>query len=113
MRTVTSVLAAILVALGAASWAAGGQAWSAGWPALLGVLLGVAAALARTPHSRQHAMHAACMLALAGIVASALGASLAPWARWATGLPCALFLVLAVRSFVRVRLARKASTTSA
>ena len=126
MRTVTALLAAILVVLGVGLYLGSGRgSVTALIPAFFGVAFGLCAALATNAHRRKHAMHAAAMLALLGAGGSARGIPdvlkllggesverpAAAWGQVAMMLLCLVFLVLAVRSFVAARRARKAGET--
>lgn len=124
MRTVTALLAFLLIALGLSLYlATGRESVTALIPAFFGVGFAICALLATTERRYKHAMHAAAVLALLGLGGSASGipAALrhlggeaierpeAAWGRTAMALLCAVFLVLAIRSFVQVRRARKAA----
>jgi hypothetical protein len=89
-------------------------------PAAIGVLFVVLGLVARREGARKHAMHGAAVLALLGIGGTARGVPGA--VRWLTGdeverwqaavaqgatcLLCAVFLMFAIRSFVRARRAQ-------
>jgi hypothetical protein len=123
VRAVATVLAVVLVALGVGLYLVSGrESVTALIPAFFGVAFGLCAALATTPTRRKHAMHAAAVLALLGVGGSARGIPdavtllgggsverpAAAWGQVAMMLLCLVFLVLAVRSFVAARRARKA-----
>lgn len=127
MRTVTAVFAVLLLALGLGLYlATGRESVTALIPAFLGAGFGLCALLATTPQRLKHTMHAAAVLALAGLggsvpgIPAALrhlgGAAIerpeAAWGRTVMALLCVVFLVLAVRSFVQVRRARVAVAES-
>jgi uncharacterized membrane protein len=86
-------------------------------PAVAGVLLIFLGALALRPAMRKHAMHAAAVVALLGVIAPVgrlistavnrgLSASPAVVSQIIMAVLCAIFLALCVRSFVMVRRAR-------
>ncbi|MGE0190862.1 MAG: hypothetical protein AB7T63_02365 [Planctomycetota bacterium] len=121
MRNVTAVLALVLIALGVGLWlGTGRESLTALIPAFLGLGFAIAAAVASTPTRRKHAIHAAAVLALVGIGGGAMGVPslvkhlqgeaierpAAAWGRSVLALLCLVYLVLAVRSFVRARRAR-------
>jgi hypothetical protein len=128
VRTVTALLAAVLIVLGVGLYLGSGRgSVTALIPAFFGVGFAVCAALATTAHRRKHAMHAAAVLALLGVGGSARGIPdalellggesverpAAAWGQVAMMLLCLAFLVLAVRSFVAARRARKAGEAPA
>jgi len=119
----TLLLAVLLVAVGLLGFVGSGfQAPTALIPAGLGVLLALAAALARLPKARMHAMHAAVLVALLGVVGTASGLfqlpalisgqpvarPLAVVAKSVTAVLCLAYVVVAVRSFIEARRARTA-----
>ncbi len=126
MPIVTIVLAVLLIALGLVSRAlSDSQSVTVLVPAFIGGLFLVAGLVALKAGARKHAMHAAALLAVLAIAGS-VGAlpqlptllsggevqrPLAVIARSVTFLLCAIFLGLAVRSFIRARRARLAATT--
>jgi hypothetical protein len=123
MTGVTLALGVLLVAVGVGSFGLSEtHAPTALIPAVLGVLFCVCAAVARNPKARMHAIHAAVLLGLVGLVASLPGLlhlpallsgqpvarPLAVAARSITAGLCLVYLVLAVRSFIQARRARLA-----
>lgn len=123
MPALTLLLAVLLVAVGLLGFVGSGfQAPTALIPAGLGVLLALAAALARLPKARMHAMHAAVLVALLGVVGTASGLfqlpalisgqpvarPLAVVAKSVTAVLCLAYVVVAVRSFIEARRARTA-----
>ncbi|MGO8971352.1 MAG: hypothetical protein ACLQDQ_17495 [Myxococcaceae bacterium] len=124
MPAITFFVALLLLAVGLGGFvASGGQAPTALIPAVLGLLLGVCAAVARNPKARMHAMHAAVLSALLGLLGSLRGAlqlpallahapvvrPLAVVAQSATAVLCLAYLVVAIRSFIQARRERLAS----
>jgi hypothetical protein len=102
--------------------------WTALIPAFFGLPLGLLGLAALEPAWRKHAMHAAAALALLGLLGSAMGlpkvVSLlagndverpgAAVSQTIMAALCLLFLVFAVKSFIRARRSRtQASETSA
>lgn len=90
-------------------------------PAIFGGLLVVTGFLAKKPEFRKHAMHAAALVALLGVVGALMRAIPALAGGGAIGLGVAsqlamavlliIFLVLAIRSFIAARKARNAQPT--
>jgi len=124
MPAITFFVAVLLLAVGLGGFvASGAHAPTALIPAVLGLLLGVCAAVARNPKARMHAMHAAVLLALLGLVGSARGVlqlpallsgqtvarPLAVVAQSVTVVLCLGYLVVAIRSFIQARRQRLAS----
>lgn len=124
MPTVTIVIAALLIALGFVSRAlSDSPSVTVLIPAFLGTALLLAGLVAFKAGARKHAMHAAAMLALLGIVGGAgalvqlpallsggeVQRPLAVASRSLTVLLCAVLLGLAVRSFILARRARQAA----
>jgi hypothetical protein len=123
MPAITFLVALLLVAVGLGGFvASGAHAPTALIPAVLGVLLAVCAAVARNPKARMHAMHAAVLLALLGLLFCVRGAlqlpaylsgepvarPLAVVAQSATVVLCLGYLVVAIRSFILARRSRLA-----
>ena len=120
MPRIALAVGAVLVAVGVWAYTASGPDASptALIPAALGLLLAAAGAVGlRSDSARRHAMHAAAAVALLGVLGSlgqlvaspAAGSEDAGIARTAGLLNlvlCAVFLALAVRSFVSARRAR-------
>ena len=117
MPKIALAVGALLIVVGGWAYTASGPGASptALIPAVLGLLLVVAGVVAlRGRNARRHAMHAAAVVALGGVLGSlgqliaspAAGSDHANIAR-AAGLLnlilCGAFLVLAVRSFVQAR----------
>ncbi len=124
MPAITFFLAVLLMAVGLGGFlASGAHAPTALIPAVLGVLIGVCAALARKPKARMHAMHAAVLLALLGVLGSLRGVlqlpallsgqtvarPLAVVAQSVTAVLCLGYVVVAIRSFIQARRQRLAS----
>jgi hypothetical protein len=123
MPAITFFVAVLLFAIGLGGFiASGARAPTALIPAALGVLLAVCAAVARNPKARMHAMHAAVLLALAGLLGALRGVfqlpallsgqtvarPLAVVAQSATVVLCLAYLVVAIRSFIQARKTRLA-----
>jgi hypothetical protein len=124
MPAITVFVAMLLFAVGLGGFVvSGAHALTALIPALLGVLLVLCAVVARSPKARMHAMHAAVLLALLGLVGSLPGAfrlpallagqpvarPLAVVAQSATVVLCLAYVVVAIRSFIQARRARLAA----
>ena len=124
MPAITFFVAVLLLAVGLGGFvASGAHAPTALIPAVLGVLIGVCAAVARNPKARMHAMHAAVLLALLGVLGSLRGVlqlpallsgqtvarPLAVVAQSVTVVLCLGYLVVAIRSFIQARRQRLAS----
>lgn len=119
----TIALGAALVVLGLAGYGLTGAAsLTALIPAAFGLLLVVAGVLARNDRWRMHAMHAAVIIALLGFLGSVRGvAGLAKVFDGTAARPAAIvsqtimavltlvYVVLAVRSFIEARKARRAA----
>lgn len=111
----TGVILTLLGVIG--YFASGGASVTALIPAAFGVLFMILGLVARNQARRKHAMHGAAVLALVGLVATFSGALKAftliagesverPQAVVAQGvmaLLCLVFLIFAVRSFIRAR----------
>lgn len=107
----------VLVVVGVVAYVASGAVSpTALIPSGLGVLLLVAAAVARKPEWRRHAMHAAMLVAVVGIVATFMntlrlgevfaGTAERPWAVVASALTFVTLLIylgFGIASFVRAR----------
>ncbi len=115
MRKITFVFAAVFIVLGIGLYfGTGRESITALIPAFIGVAMAICAALARTERSTMHAMHVSTLLALAG-VGGGFGGLLGLF-RGSTSAPtigravltvlCAIYIVLAVRSFIQARKAR-------
>ncbi len=127
MPLITIILAILLIALGVACrLISDSTSFTLLIPAFIGGLFLVAGLIALKPGARKHAMHAAAVLALLGIGGS-VGAlvhlpallsgaevqrPLAVIARSLTFGLCAVFLVLAIRSFIAARRARRVLATA-
>ena len=125
MPLITIVMAVLLITLGLVSRAlSDSPSVTVFIPAFLGAGLLVAGLVALKAGARKHAMHAAALLALFGIVGGAgalvhlpallsggeVQRPLAVASRSLTVLLCAVLLSLAVRSFILARRARLAPT---
>lgn len=122
MPTFTIIIGLLLIVLGVASrMLSDSPSITVLIPAFLGLAFLIAGLVALRDGARKHAMHAAAMLALLGIIGGApallhlpallsggeVVRPLAVGARSLTVLLCAVFLVVAIRSFVRARLLRR------
>ncbi len=123
MPTITIILGVLLIILGVVSRVlSDSPSVTVLIPAFLGAAFLIAGLVALRDGARKHAMHAAAVLALLGIIGGATALlqlpallsggevvrPLAVGARSLTAVLCAVFLVLAIRSFVRARLLRRA-----
>jgi hypothetical protein len=120
MPTLALLVGVVLVAIGLGAYVGtGAHAPTALIPAALGVLIAVAGLLARNPRLRMHAMHAAVLVALLGILgcipgvlrlpALLAGTAERPVAvvtQLITFVVCLAFVVSAVRSFIEARRGR-------
>lgn len=124
MPTIAIVTGVLLIILGVASrLLSESPSVTVLIPAFLGAGFAVAGLVALRAGARKHAMHAAALLALLGIIGGAaalvqlpallsggeVARPLAVAARSLTCAICAVFLVLAIRSFVVARLLRRAA----
>jgi len=121
MPSVTVALGVVLIILGLAGYfLTGGVSVTALIPAAFGVVLAVAGLLARDPGKRKHAMHAAVVVALLGFLGSARGLlQIGALVNGTAARPAAVisqtimavltlvYIVMAVRSFVAARAARR------
>jgi hypothetical protein len=121
MPALTIALGVALVILGVAGYAlTGGVSVTALIPAAFGLLLAIAGLLARDERKRMHAMHGAVLVALLGFLGSVRGlirigevldgTAARPPAIVAQAIMAVLtlaYVVLAVRSFVQARMARR------
>jgi hypothetical protein len=113
MAKMTQLVGAILVAVGVVAYVATGFASvTALLPSLLGLVIGVLGIIATRIDAGQHAIHAALVIALLGMLGSLqpLGgladAEPAAITSLVTVLVLAVYLALGVRSFVQARRAR-------
>jgi uncharacterized membrane protein len=113
MAKVTQLVGAILVAVGVVAYVATGFASvTALLPSLLGLVIGVLGILAARIDAGRHAIHAALVVALLGLLGSLrpLGgladAEAAAVTSLVTVLVLVVYLALGVRSFVSARRAR-------
>jgi len=120
MPTLALLVGVVLVAIGLGAYlGTGAHAPTALIPAALGVLIAVAGVLARNPRLRMHAMHAAVLVALLGILGCIPGLLRLPAlldgtaqrpaavvAQLITFVVCLVFVVSAVRSFIEARRGR-------
>ena len=123
MPATTIALGATLIVLGLAGYfLTGAASLTALIPAAFGLLLAVAGLIGRDDRRRMHAMHAAVVLALLGFLGSVRGllrigdvfhaTSARPAAIVAQSIMAVLtlgYIVVAVRSFVQARRARRAA----
>ncbi|MGH8902080.1 MAG: hypothetical protein ACRDYA_10450 [Egibacteraceae bacterium] len=123
MTALTRGTGAALVVVGVGAWLlAGGYGASptALLPALLGLAILVLGLLAGREPLHRHAIHAALVLALLGLVGAipralpaltrpGQDARLAAWASLVTAVLCFVYLALGVRSFIAARRARKST----
>jgi uncharacterized membrane protein len=118
MPQITLVLGSVLILLGIGFYlGTGTSSVTALIPAFLGIPIVISGILARREGWRQHAMHAAVLLALLGFLGSARGLLQLPSlvrgaevarpaavvAQSITALLCLVFVVLAVNSFIQAR----------
>jgi hypothetical protein len=123
MPLITIILAALLIVLGLVCRAVSDSpSITVLVPAIIGGLFLIAGLVGLKPGARKHAMHAAALLAVLALLGSVGGLAklpalisgaevklpLAVIARSITFVLCAGFLVLAVRSFIAARRARRA-----
>ncbi len=122
MPAATIALGVALIVLGLAGYGlSGGASLTALIPAAFGLLLLVAGLLARDERKRMHAMHAAVVIALLGFLGSFRGllgigtvldgTAVRPAAIIAQTIMALLtlgYIVVAVRSFIQARKARRA-----
>ncbi len=120
MPTLALLVGIVLVAVGLGTYVGtGAHAPTALIPAGLGVLIALAGLLARNPRLRMHAMHAAVLVALLGILGCIPGVLRLPAllggtaerpvaviAQLVTFVVCLAFVVSAVRSFIEARRGR-------
>ncbi|HUM11750.1 MAG TPA: hypothetical protein VLT82_12440 [Myxococcaceae bacterium] len=120
MPTLALLVGIVLVAIGLGTYVGtGAHAPTALIPAGLGVLIALAGLLARNPRLRMHAMHAAVLVALLGILGCIPGVLRLPAllggtaerpvaviAQLVTFVVCLAFVVSAVRSFIEARRGR-------
>jgi uncharacterized membrane protein len=114
MAKVTQIVGAVLIAVGVIAYVLTDFASvTALLPALLGLVIGVLGLVATRIEAGQHAIHAALVVALLGLLGS-----LQPLGGLADGEPaaitslvtvlvCAAYLALGVRSFLNARRARQ------
>ena len=121
MASTTVAFGVVLIVLGVASYFLTAMAsLTALIPSAFGVVLSVCGMIARDAHKRKHAMHAAVLIALLGFVGavpglmkigSALdGTAVRPAAVIAQTIMAVLmliYLVMAIRSFIAARAARR------
>ena len=122
MTTITRAIGAVLIAVGLVAYlGTGAESVTAAAPAALGLLLLVFGVLAGREHLHQHMIHAALVVALLGLVASAMPLAELPallgdgeverpaavLASAAMALLCLAYLVLGVRSFIAARRSRE------
>ena len=121
MPAMTLALGVALVVVGLAGYfMTGGVSVTALIPAAFGVVIAIMGAIARSPGARKHAMHAAVAIALLGFLGSVRGllqigavldgTAARPAAVISQSIMAVLtlvYIVLAVRSFVEARRARR------
>jgi hypothetical protein len=121
VAAITLALGVALIALGLAGYVLSGAAsLTALIPAAFGLLLAVAGLLARDERKRMHAMHGAVVVALLGFLGSARGllgigqvfdgTAARPAATVSQAIMALLtlvYVILAVRSFIAARRARR------
>jgi uncharacterized membrane protein len=123
MTNTSLVIGSLLAVLGVVGYLGTGmQSFTALIPTLFGLLFILLGAVGRRERMRRHAMHAAAALSLIGLVATARGlVNMYPMLRGEVlerpaaviaqaimAVLCAVFLALAVRSFIAARRAPKA-----
>ncbi len=121
MTTITRVIGAVLIALGLGAYlGTGAEHATAAAPAVPGLLLLVFGVLAGREHLHRHMIHAALVVALLGLLASAMPLAELPallgggeverpvavLASATMALLCLIYLVLGIRSFVAARRSR-------
>jgi hypothetical protein len=123
---VTILFGLLMIVLGVGGYfLTGRQSWTALIPAIVGAVFVVLGAAARNDRYRKHVMHAAAALSLL-LCLGMIPGGVVPLFRWMAGTPpqrppavisrailaglLLVFLVLCVRSFVRARRTRLAST---
>lgn len=119
MPQVTIVYGLALIALGVIGYlASGGASVTALIPVFLGVLAVIAGWLARNERLLKHAMHAAAVLGVIGVLGGAPGlfallggepADAGSLSRATLAVLSAIFVGLCVRSFIQARKAREAA----
>lgn len=123
MASTTILIGVLMIVLGLAGYfGTGTSSFTALIPAMFGLLFVILGAVARNPGPRRHAMHAAAALALIGFLATARSLAALPnalsggptlrgpgavYSQAAFALLSAILLVLAIKSFVDARRARK------
>jgi hypothetical protein len=121
---VTRGIGAALIVVGVGVWLlAGGFGTSptALLPALLGLVILALGLLAGREPLHRHAIHAALVVALLGLIGTTpralpaltrpgQGVRLAAWASLVTALLCLIYLVLGIRSFIAARRTRGSTT---
>lgn len=122
MAPITICIGILLAALGPIGWLASDenrQSWTAFIPSIFGVLLIVLGSLALQEKMRKHAMHAAVMVGLIGLIAAAVRAvpvglsgdiknPLAFGMTVTMAVICGVFVGLCVKSFIDARVRRQA-----
>lgn len=116
-------LGVLLIVLGVVAYFGTGQSsWTALIPSIIGAVFAVLGWIALNERARKHAMHAAVLVALLGLIGSlmrplkalfsdaGLDVNTAVVVQFITAALCLVFLVLAIRSFGRVRLAARPPT---
>lgn len=115
MARITIIFAVLLIALGIGTYVGTEFKPTALIPAGFGVVLLLSGLIALKEHLRKHAMHAASMVALLGVVAAvvslivrgSVASSVAIAEQVAMALLCGGLLFLCVRSFINARRARR------
>lgn len=124
MPSITVVFGLLMILLGLAGYlGTGTSSFTALIPAVFGVLFVVLGVVARNEHARKHAMHAAAALAVLGFLGTARSFAALPdvlageetlrgpaavYSQAAFATLTGIFTILAVKSFVDARRARKA-----
>ncbi|MEM6552690.1 MAG: hypothetical protein AAF750_11260 [Planctomycetota bacterium] len=125
MPKFTIAIGVLLVILGPAAYVISGMSsFTANLPAFPGLLLILCGVLALNPKLTKHAMHAAAVVALLGVIGGLgmaipgtlkwLGSDsneplrLAVKVQWLLGIPSAVLLIACIRSFIAVRKQRQA-----
>ena len=125
MAKITIGLGLVLIVLGVGGYFGTGQeSLTALIPAFFGLPLGLLGLIALKEHMRKHAMHAAALIALLGLVGSLfrivkklivgeeLEVSTAVTMQLVVAALCAVFVVLCIRSFIQARRAGDAPRDS-
>jgi len=113
MQRTAIIIGIVLILLGlGAYFGTGMESWTALIPSIIGAVIAGCGAAARSPGIRKHAMHAAVLVAVIGVVGSLMRAvptvlggelNVAVSIQLVTAILLIVFVVLAVRSFIVAR----------